>query len=164
MHRPELIRSWSSDVIGLFDPDYVWHDLAQAFQTPGDGEQTVDALMGGSVEDRAARMTEFGIPSEIAASMAPAQNAEMGRAILNVYRSARRRAMADAGRSLEKAAARPGLSILATEDPFVGSDAIRHRAAERAAAHTEVLGGLGHWWMLEDPTRVAAPSLSSGAR
>jgi pimeloyl-ACP methyl ester carboxylesterase len=25
MERPELIRSWATDVLGLFDPDYVWH-------------------------------------------------------------------------------------------------------------------------------------------
>jgi pimeloyl-ACP methyl ester carboxylesterase len=36
MHRPELARSWASDVVGLFDPEYVWHDLAQVWQTPGD--------------------------------------------------------------------------------------------------------------------------------
>jgi hypothetical protein len=24
MHRPELVGSWVSDVLGLFDPDYVW--------------------------------------------------------------------------------------------------------------------------------------------
>lgn len=35
MHRPELVRSWASDAVGLFDPDYVWHDLAQVWQTPG---------------------------------------------------------------------------------------------------------------------------------
>jgi pimeloyl-ACP methyl ester carboxylesterase len=38
MHRPELVRSWASDVVGVFDPDYIWHDLAQVWQTPGDGE------------------------------------------------------------------------------------------------------------------------------
>ena len=50
----------------------------------------------------------------------------------------------------------PGLSILATEDHYVGSEATRRRAAERAGARTEVLDGLGHWWMLEDPARGAA--------
>ena len=62
MHRPELVRSWASDAIGLFDPDYVWHDLAQVWQTPGDGEQLVDTLLGGTVQDRAERMVAFGIP------------------------------------------------------------------------------------------------------
>ena len=54
------------------------------------------------------------------------------------------------------AASRPGLSLLATEDSYVGSDELRRRAAERAGARTEVLEGLGHWWMLQDPARGAA--------
>lgn len=156
MHRPELVRSWASDVLGLFDQDYIWHDLAQVWQTPGDGEQLVHTMMGGTVEDRAAQMAPLGIPSDVATTLAAAQGPEMGRAILLLYRSARQPAITEAGRTLENAAARPGLSILATEDHYVGSDAIRRRAAERAGAHTEVLEGLGHWWMLQDPARGAA--------
>jgi len=156
MHRPELMRSWVSDVVGLFDPDYVWHDLAQVWQTPGDGEQLVDTMMRGSVGDRADRMAELGIPADIATSIATAQGPEMGRAILLLYRSARQPAMAEAGRRLEVASARPGLSLLATEDRYIGSDELRRRAAERAGARTEVLDGLGHWWMVQDPARGAA--------
>ena len=156
MHRPELVRSWASDVVGLFDPDYVSHDLAQVWQTPGDGEQLVDTMLGGTVEERAGRWTAFGVPSDVATSWAEAQGPAMGRAILLLYRSAAQPVIAEAGRALENAAARPGLSILATEDSYVGSAAIRHRAAERAGARTEVLDGLGHWWMLEDPARGAA--------
>jgi pimeloyl-ACP methyl ester carboxylesterase len=89
MQRPEMVRSWVSDIVGVFDPDYVWHDLAQVWQTPGDGEQLVDTLLGGTVEDRATRMVDLGIPSDIATSLAAAQGPEMGRAILLLYRSAR---------------------------------------------------------------------------
>ncbi|MCV7197367.1 alpha/beta fold hydrolase [Mycobacterium angelicum] len=156
LHRPELVRSWASDILGVFDPDYVWHDLAQVWQTPGDGEQLIETMLGGTLEDRTTQMAGFGIPTEIAASLAAAQGPEMGRAILALYRSARQPAISEAGRALESAAARPGLSLLATEDIFVGSEAIRRRAAERAGAHTEVLDGLGHWWMVQDPARGAA--------
>jgi pimeloyl-ACP methyl ester carboxylesterase len=155
MHRPELVRSWASDSVGLFDPDYVWHDLAQVWQTPGDGEELVNTLLGGSVGDRAERMASFGIPMDIATSMAPAQGPEMGRAILLLYRSARQPAMAEAGRALQNAAARPGLSLLATDDPYIGAADNRRRAADRAGARTEVLDGLGHWWMVQDPARGA---------
>jgi pimeloyl-ACP methyl ester carboxylesterase len=156
MHRPELVRSWASDVLGLFDPDYVWHDFAQVWQTPGDGEQLVDTMIGGTVEERAAQLATLGIPTDMATSIAEDQVPQMGRAILDLYRSARQPAMAEAGRELERARARPGLSLLATEDPYVGSDETRRRAAERAGAHTEVLSGLGHWWMVQDPARGAA--------
>ncbi|MGO9927657.1 MAG: alpha/beta fold hydrolase [Mycobacterium sp.] len=155
MHRPELVRSWVSDALGSFDPDYVWHDLAQVWQTPGDGERLVDRMLGGTVGDRADRMAALGIPMDIAASIAMAQGPEMGRAILSLYRSARQPAMAEAGRALGNAAARPGLSLLATEDPYLGPAENRRRAADRAGARTEVLDGLGHWWMLQDPARGA---------
>jgi len=155
MHRPELVRSWASDVVGLFDPEYVWHDLAQVWQTRGEGEQLVDDLLAGTDQERAERMVPFGIPLEIATAMAPHQGPEMGRAILSLYRSARQPAMAEAGRALENASARPGLSLLATEDQFVGSGDFRRRAAHRAGARTEVLDGLGHWWMVQDPARGA---------
>jgi pimeloyl-ACP methyl ester carboxylesterase len=156
MHRPELVRSWASDAVGLFDADYVWHDLAQVWQTPGEGEQLVDTMLGGTIEDRAAQMTALGIPLDIATSIAGAQGPEMGRAILSLYRSARQPAMAEAGRALENAAVRPGLSLLATDDPYIGSDELRRRAADRAGARTEVLDRLGHWWMVQDPARGAA--------
>jgi pimeloyl-ACP methyl ester carboxylesterase len=79
----------------------------------------------------------------------------MGRAILALYRSAEQPVMAQAGRDLENATASPGLSIVATEDPYAGTDDMKRRAAQRAGAQTEVLDGLGHWWMVQDPARGA---------
>jgi pimeloyl-ACP methyl ester carboxylesterase len=110
MHRPELVRSWASDILGVFDPDYVWHDLAQIWQTPGDGEQHVDTFLGGTIEDRAARWVDVGIPSDIATSLAEAQGPEMGRAILLLYRSARQPAIAVAGRDATATPILSGLS------------------------------------------------------
>jgi pimeloyl-ACP methyl ester carboxylesterase len=155
MHRPELVRSWVSDIVGVLDQDYVWHDLAQVWQTPGEGEQMVEEFLGGTPEERAALYATAGMPTDVGLLIAEAQGPDMGRAILALYRSARQPAMAEAGRALENARARPGLSILATDDPYVGSEEIRRRAAERAGARTEVLDGLGHWWMVQDPARGA---------
>jgi pimeloyl-ACP methyl ester carboxylesterase len=155
MHRPELVRSWASDTVGVFDPDYVWHPVAHVWQTPGDGERLVEAMMGGTLQERVERLAGLGVAPEVGTSIAAGQGPEMGRAILLLYRSARPPAMAEAGRDLAKAAERPGLSLLATEDHYVGSEEIRRRAAERAGARTEVLDGLGHWWMVQDPARGA---------
>lgn len=155
MHRPELVRSWVSDVVGIFDPDYVWHELAQVWSTPGDGEQLIEAMLGGSAHDRAARNEELGMPAHVAAAVGAGQDEAMGRAILALYRSAAQPAVAELGRGLENAAARPGLAILATEDTYVGSEEMRRRSAGRAGARVEVLDGLGHWWMLQDPERGA---------
>lgn len=155
IHRPELVRSWASDVLGILHPDYVWHDLAQVWQTPGEGEALVEAMMGGQLEDRVAQMTALGISAAVATELALAQGPEMGRAVLALYRSAAQPAVAEAGRLLANATARPGLSLLATEDTYVGTDEQRRAAAEQAGARTEVLEGLGHWWMLQDPVRGA---------
>jgi pimeloyl-ACP methyl ester carboxylesterase len=156
MHRPELVRSWASDMVGVYDPDYVWHDLAQVWQTPGDGEQLVETMMGAPLNERVEQLSGLGMTPEVATKVAAGQLPEMGRAILLLYRSARQPAMAEAGQRLERASARPGLSLLATDDHYVGSDEIRRRAADRAGARTEVLDGLGHWWMVQDPARGAA--------
>lgn len=80
----------------------------------------------------------------------------MGRAVLALYRSAADPGTLGLGLDLERAAARPGLAILATADQAVGTDGQRRRAAGRAGARVEVLEGLGHWWMTEDPARGAA--------
>ena len=156
MARPDLLRSWATDTIGLFDLGYVWHDLARAWQTPGEGEELVARQMGGTVEERAVSMVELGMAGPVAERLAAGQGEEMGRAILALYRSAAQPAMAELGENLEAAAARPGLSILATEDENLGTEEMRRRAAGRAGARTEVLGGLGHWWMVEDPVRGAS--------
>jgi pimeloyl-ACP methyl ester carboxylesterase len=155
MIRPDLLRSWATDVIGVFDPDYAWHPLAQVWQRPGEGEELVERMIGGPVGPRAARLVERGITLPVAEQLAAGQDAHMGRAILALYRSAAQPVMAELGRDLPAAAARPGLCLLATGDDMVGTDEQRRRSAERAGARTEVLDGLGHWWMVEDPARGA---------
>jgi pimeloyl-ACP methyl ester carboxylesterase len=155
MARPDLLRSWVSDSLGVFDPAYEWHDLARQWQTPGVGEASVAALLGGSPADRVDRMAALGIPPAVGRDIAELQGPEMGRAILALYRAAAQPVMADLGRDLEAAAARPGLAVIGTEDHFVGSVELRRRSAARAGARTEVLDGLGHYWMVQDPARSA---------
>jgi pimeloyl-ACP methyl ester carboxylesterase len=57
---------------------------------------------------------------------------------------------------LEKAAARPGFSLLATEDRYVRSEEIRAPGGRARGARTEVLEGLGHWSMVQEPGLSAA--------
>ncbi|WP_433275172.1 alpha/beta fold hydrolase [Pseudonocardia xinjiangensis] len=156
MTRPDLLRSWCSDVVGIFDPDYVWHDLAQDWQTPGVGEAAIEERLDIPVEKVVANLAERGMAVEVAERIAPAFDATMGECILALYRSAAQPVLAELGAGLEAAAARPGLSVVATEDHFVGTVEQRHRAAVRAGAREEVLDGLGHWWMTQDPDRGAA--------
>jgi len=57
---------------------------------------------------------------------------------------------------LEAAAARPGLVLVATEDHFVGGEAMARRSAVRCGAKIAALQGVGHWGMCQDPKRGAA--------
>ncbi|MBF6065186.1 alpha/beta hydrolase [Nocardia terpenica] len=155
MARPDLLRTWASDSLGVFDPDYEWHGLAREWQTPGVGEKAIAEWMGGSADDRVERMVAVGLSRPVAARLADAQGPQMGRAILAFYRSAAQPVMADLGRHLSAAAERPGLAILGTEDPFVGSEEMRRRSAARAGARVATLDGLGHYWMVQDPVRSA---------
>jgi pimeloyl-ACP methyl ester carboxylesterase len=150
MSRPDLVSSWVSDSIGIFDSDYVWHELAQRWQTPGVGEADVAARFGAPVDERAATLVERGMSERVAQRVAQGQDEGMGRAVVALYTSAAQPVMAELGRHLERAAKRPGLALLPTEDHVVGTVEQRRRAARRAGARVEPLDGLGHWWMTHE--------------
>jgi pimeloyl-ACP methyl ester carboxylesterase len=151
MTRPETVRSWVMDIAGCFDPEYVWHDMAQLWQQPGTGEAVVQQMTTAPVADRTAQFQSLGMSAEAARSCAEASGEEMGRCILALYRSAAQPKMTEWGQQLPKAAARPGLVIIATEDHYTGGEVLARRSAERAKAKVAVLPGLGHWWMCQDP-------------
>lgn len=155
MERPELIRSWTTDIAGCFDPEYVWHDMAQAWQTPDVGEQAVGQMASAPVEGRTAQFRGLGMSENVAPRVAAAVNEDMGRCILGLYRSAAQPYMATQGQSVGKAKAKPGLVIIATEDHYTGGETLARRTAERAGAKVAMLDGLGHWWMCQDPERGA---------
>ncbi|MGW2330465.1 alpha/beta fold hydrolase [Streptomyces sp. NPDC001700] len=155
MSRPDLVHSWVSDSIGIYEPDYTWHELAQRWQTPGAGEADVTSRFGAPLGERVATLTNRGMHEAVAERVAPGQNEAMGRAVLALYRSAAQPVMAELGRDLERASLRPGLTLLPTEDHAVGTAEQRRRAARRAGAGAVTLDGLGHWWMTHDPARGA---------
>jgi pimeloyl-ACP methyl ester carboxylesterase len=155
MERPSLIRSWTSDILGCFDADYVWHDMARAWQTADIGEQAVAQMLGVPVEARAQRYESLGMTSAIAQKVAAGANKDMGRAILALYRSAAQPVMHNLGASLPRAAAKPGLALIATEDFYCGGETLARRSAESAEAKVAVLKGAGHWWMCQQPKQGA---------
>jgi pimeloyl-ACP methyl ester carboxylesterase len=153
--RPDLIRSWVTDIAGTADPEYVWHDMAQVWQTPGAGEEAVAGMAGLPVEARKAAFIDIGMTEDAAQSCAAAVDDEMARCILALYRSAAQPKMTEWGAELEAAERRPALVIIATEDHYTGGEALARRAAERFGAQVAMLPGLGHWWMLQDPAAGA---------
>jgi pimeloyl-ACP methyl ester carboxylesterase len=155
MDRPDLIRSWTSDILGAFDSDYVWHDLAQVWQTPEVGEQAIAQMKSMPAEARVDRFVSLGMTSAIAQKVVAGANMDMGKAILALYRSAAQPVMRDFGVGLPRAAAKPGLGLIATEDHYCGGERLARRSAERAGAKVAVLEGAGHWWMCQQPKQGA---------
>jgi len=156
MEEPDLVRSWAMDIAGCFDPSYTWHDFAQVWQTPGAGEEAIKQMLSTPVEARAQQYASLGMTADVARRVAEAANEDMGRAILALYRSAAQPKMAEWGGDAARAAARPGLVIVPTEDHFTGGPEAAKRTAARAGAQVAVLDGLGHWWMCQDPQAGAA--------
>jgi pimeloyl-ACP methyl ester carboxylesterase len=153
--RPDLVRTWASDVAGLLDPDFVWHDFAQIWQTPGAGEEWVASSLAQPRAERAAQLQAVGVTPEAASAFVDAFDEEMGRCILALYRSAAQPAMNAWGRDAEAAAARPGLVLAPGDDPFTGDPELVRRAAAKMGARLHPLPGLGHWWLLHDPASGA---------
>jgi pimeloyl-ACP methyl ester carboxylesterase len=151
--RGEILRSWASDALGLFDDSFEWHGWAKTWQIPGKGEAWVERALATPVDKRAAVFERFGVPHDAALTLAGWFDATMGESMLALYRSA-----------VEVPAAwtapvddirTPGLAIVPSGDPWARQELVR-RVAARAHAETIDLVGLGHWWMLEQPGRCAA--------
>ncbi|MFW5661050.1 MAG: alpha/beta fold hydrolase, partial [Oceanicaulis sp.] len=82
--RPELVKSWTAGGVAI-DEAYQWHDIAQIWQTEGEGEALMEAMDEAAFAEalRAAR-----VPQDKAAEMARHGDDTMRGAILKLYRSA----------------------------------------------------------------------------
>ena len=157
MSRPDLIRSWASDALGVFAPDFVWHARAQVWQEEGAGEASVQELFGGTLAERLAVTAALGMTGRMAERVAAGMDPEMGRTVLSLLRSARQPAMAEAGGRLADASRRPGLALIAVDDVGRASGTLEQHAwaARQSGARTAYLAGVGHWWPEETPAPVA---------
>ena len=161
MARPDLIRSWTSDAVGLFDPGYVWHQYARIWQRPVIGEASLLLYRLESPPRRASGQIAMGMEPVIATDVAAAFNADMARCILRMHRSAVQPVMSDLGADLEAAAVRPGLVIMPSEDHNVGTTSNDGGRPPGPGAHVEILEGLGHFWMTQDDGRSGASALDA---
>ncbi|MCH2438793.1 MAG: alpha/beta hydrolase [Acidimicrobiales bacterium] len=153
--RPDLFRTWSTDCVGLLHPDYVWHDMALAWQAPEIGEQVVEAMRSADREENAAGMVALGMSRQAAEATVDAMDADMARCILGLYRSAAQPAMQELGEVLAGGALPPGLVLIPTADPYAGTTEMATHVADLMGADTSPLEGLGHWWMMERPDLAA---------
>jgi pimeloyl-ACP methyl ester carboxylesterase len=146
--RPELIRTLAFGS-GPVDDTYVWHQLAQLWQTPEVGEQvmeamTPDALSAGLAAD---------IGEAAAAEFASHLDDTMKECILGLYRSAVT-VGAEWQPGVEAVAGRfPSLVLWGRHDEYVAVE-----FGERAAArlHGRLLRfDDGHWWPVTKPRETA---------
>ena len=153
--RPDLVRSWVSDVAGFLSPNFEWHDLAKVWRTPGEGEKSVADMAEMPSELLAQAYQGMGISEPAALEFAEALDEEMGRCILALYRSADPADVAAWAGGEGGLTTRPGLVVAAADDPYTGGTGPAERQAEALGASCTVLDGLGHWWMQQDPARGA---------
>ena len=146
--RPDLVRSFVCGG-GIIDVEYVWHDVAQQWQTPGVGEEMM-ALM--TPEMMAPMLEASRVPAGIAAETAARVDAEMRSCILDLYRSAVHIG-AEWQPELERIT-RPALILWGADDPF-GDVRFGERLAERVRAPLLAFPGCGHWWPVEQPDAAA---------
>jgi hypothetical protein len=152
------VRSWAADVANLLHPDYVWHDIAQIWQTPGEGEAFVAAQAAQAPADGAAALAPlFGLELADALEMAEHQDDVMGSCILDLYRSATPNPFAHWGPW--SPTADPGLVLHATADPF-GDVAKGDAVAAMLGARTAAIEGANHFWPYSAPD-AAVPVLEA---
>ena len=152
--RPDLVRTWTGDIAGVLHADYVWHDMAQAWQTPDIGEQVVEGMTMSSHDEKLALFEGLGLPADIATELATGVNAEMGRCVLRLYRTGAQPAVGRLGDRLAETELPPGLVVDADLDAYVPSD-LSNDVARRLGAEVLRLEGRGHWWMVDDVDPVA---------
>jgi pimeloyl-ACP methyl ester carboxylesterase len=147
--RPDLIRTWACGD-GPVDVEYVWHDLAQQWQTPGVGEQIMEAL---TPEAMVEGLVTAGVPREYAVESTRHIDATMRDVILRLYRSA-----VNVGREWQpdvEKITRPALVLWSKDDPYV-APVFAERLAARVGGELVLLERCGHWWPLERPADAAA--------
>lgn len=146
------LRSWAAGN-GPIDPDYVWHDTAQLWQTPEVGERIMRDLI--TPENmQAVFETEGATPEHAAAASADIDDTMKG-CILDLYRSA-----VDLGAEWGADLSRidtPGLVLWGQNDPYVPAR-FGERLAERTGARLVELVST-HWWPLQR-ARTVGPELN----
>lgn len=150
--RPANVRSWATDA-GDLDDTFRWHDLAQLWMTPGEGEAFMDTVVASSEADRAALLAGAGVPDAGAAAMGAAFDRTMADAILTLYRSSAR--IGEEWGPGVDAIEGPGLVIESGKDPFRNAERAG-RLAARTGARSLDLPDAGHWWLLDAADEAAA--------
>jgi pimeloyl-ACP methyl ester carboxylesterase len=156
--RPDLLSSLAAGGAAV-DTDYPWHDIAQIWQTPGEGERYMEEDL--TPEVSIPYLIENGVPETYAkrnAWLTPGNKD----CILRLYRSAVK--IGEEWQPELEQVDLPSMVVWGRDDPYVPLN-WAERLAERIGAELVVLD-CGHWWPYERPreTAEALERLWSGAR
>ncbi|MBI5289124.1 MAG: alpha/beta hydrolase [Chloroflexi bacterium] len=146
--RPDLVRTWAAGG-GPLDTEYVWHDTAKIWQTPGAGEQLMQAF---TPDAMTGALSSQGLEESYARAVSEKIDDTMKTCILALYRSATK--VAEDWPPL-KAPCPPGLVLWGADDPYCPVD-FGQRLAERTDAKYAPFDGCGHWWPHQRAAEVAA--------
>jgi pimeloyl-ACP methyl ester carboxylesterase len=149
----DRLHSWVADVGNIVHPDYVWHDFAKLWQTPGEGEMFFESQAALPAEERAPLYEAIGVPAAGALEMAQASDTTMGACILSLYRSAEPNIHHHWGPWTPTSA--PGLVLHATGDVF-SDEKLAAEVATSLGARFERIEGAGHFWPYDSPAKGAA--------
>jgi pimeloyl-ACP methyl ester carboxylesterase len=150
--RPDLLSSVTAGGAAV-DTEYPWHDIAQIWQTPGEGERYMEEDLTDEVG--VPYLVDNGVPQRFAednAWLTPGNKA----CILALYRSAIH--IGDEWQPDLERVDVPAMVIWGREDPYVPLN-WGERLAERMKGDLVVLE-CGHWWPYERPEETAAALLS----
>jgi pimeloyl-ACP methyl ester carboxylesterase len=148
--RPDLIRTLACGG-GPVDPDYVWHDTAQLWQTPDVGEQVMEAI---TPETMGPGLVGLGLTEAQAERAAAHITDSMKACILTLYRSA-----VTVGAEWAPAMDgfdRPSLVLWGADDPYAPAVPSAQSMADRLGARVVTFEGCGHWWPAQRAGEVAA--------
>ncbi|MEN9594569.1 MAG: hypothetical protein RLY23_1052 [Actinomycetota bacterium] len=140
--RPDLLRSLAFGS-GPLDETYVWHDTAQAWQTPEVGEALMDGILSMSPEDRALILEAGGAPPALAQEQAKSWDSRMSASILGLYRS-----VVDPESiwpQLNSPVGCPTLVLWGGDDTYAPPE-FGMRVATRIEAELLVFDSCAHWW------------------
>ena len=155
MERPDLIRSWCTDVIGLFD---------RGLRLARRGAALANARRRRihSAHDQPSRPRANRVSTPTSA-WDPRWPNPSCRTSTPTWAGASWRCTATlpsppwpiSASTSPQPARRPGLCILAAGDHFTGGGVMHRRIATRAGARVTELLDVGHWWMCENPGLAA---------
>ena len=151
------LRSFAVDVAPIFHPNDVWSERTRQLQTPGVGEDLLEAMRQAASDDpgsTASRLASAGVPIDEAKVMGEAHDETMSLSILDFYRSAVPNVAADWWKDVQGPTGSRGLILLLPDPPEVEQMSLQ--VAARLGAQTARLDGLEHCWMAQAPELVAS--------